>query len=76
MNFNHLFEEKNMKMQCIIERDTNKCKWRPIGDTEILPGNKVSVPMLCERCQRRTNLFLEMKEYKIHEKIITSEAQK
>lgn len=74
MDFNHLIDKKQALMSC-KQRNEKLCKWRPVSEGEATIGEKVSLRMMCDRCNSRTCVFLEQREYKIHEKVIIEEVE-
>jgi len=73
-NFNHLFEKHELIINC-KQRNTELCHWRPTGNIKATAGDNVCVSLVCARCDARTNVFLEHKQYKNHEKILLKEIE-
>jgi len=71
-NFNHLLEKRELLINCNL-RDTERCQWRPTGNIKATSGDNVCVSLVCEKCDSRTNVFLNENSYKNHEKILLKE---
>jgi hypothetical protein len=74
MNFNYLLNEYQRKQRC---KDANQeCYWVPTGNIRSMVGEHVNVSLYCRQCGRHEELFLTAREFKVQEKLITSEVKR
>ena len=71
-NFNHLLEKRELLINCKL-RNTELCQWRPTGNIKATSGDNICVSLVCEKCDSRTNIFLQERNYKNHEKSLLKE---
>ena len=75
MNFNHLFEEKELRLankngKCAC------CHWLPASEGQASAANNIAVQMYCKNCNSRTTIFMHVDVYKTHDKVITQEVNR
>ena len=74
MNFNHLLSERQKKHRC--KGAKQECYWVPTGNIRSMVGEHVNVSLACRHCGRREELFLTTREFKMQERLITSEVKR
>jgi len=74
MNFNHLMEKRTLLRRC-AKKYHKECYWRPMNPIRATTGKHVCITMYCKYCDKREDIFLSEKQYKIQEKIILREIE-
>ncbi len=75
MNFNHLFEERELRLANNNGKCAN-CHWLPASEGQASAANNMAVQMYCKNCNSRTTIFMHVNDYKIHDKVITQEVNR
>jgi len=75
MNFNHLFNDKELRLANKNSK-CDCCHWLPASEGQASAANNIAVQMYCKNCNSRTHIFMPLQEYKKHQKVITQEANR
>lgn len=75
MNFNHLFEDKELRLANKNSK-CSQCHWLPASEGQASAANNIAVQMYCKNCNHRTHIFMRLGEYNKHRKVITQEVNR
>ncbi len=75
MNFNHLFNEKELRL-ANKQGSCKYCHWLPASEGQASAASNIAVQMYCKNCNSRTHIFMHFDEYKKHQKVIAQEVSR
>jgi len=75
MNFNHLFNDRELRLANKNSKCA-RCHWLPASEGQASAASNIAVQMYCKNCNSRTHIFMHFDEYKKHQKVIAQEVNR